>query len=174
MKKFKLTPAVQRAFLDALAETGSVTKAVAIAGTSRTRVYALRRTDPAFASAWDEAEEMATDLLFDEAKRRALEGIPVPLVSAGKVVRGDDGQPITIRQYSDRLLLALMEMRRRRRACLEMPLLKSAADPLAVMTWLMTLFSTGEISPSDAAKLAIVVEIYMEAIEMKIFGHRLL
>lgn len=75
MRKLKLTPAVQRAFLDALAETGSVTKAVAIAGASRKRVYAHRKADSEFANAWDQAEEMAADLLLDEARRRALEGI---------------------------------------------------------------------------------------------------
>ena len=48
--------------------------AAAVAGTSRTRVYELRKADPAFASAWEEAEEIATDRLEDEARRRALEG----------------------------------------------------------------------------------------------------
>lgn len=44
-------------FLQALADTGSVTAAIAAAGASRTRVYELRTVDPAFASAWEEAEE---------------------------------------------------------------------------------------------------------------------
>jgi len=80
----KLTQTCKERFLEALAETGSVSTAVAIAGTSRTRVYNLRKTDPAFASGWQDAEEIATDRL--EAKRRAIEGVPKPLVSAGKVV----------------------------------------------------------------------------------------
>jgi len=67
----KLTQTCKERFLEALAETGSVSTAVAIAGTSRTRVYDLRKTDPAFASAWQDAEEIATDRLEDEAKRRA-------------------------------------------------------------------------------------------------------
>jgi len=49
-----------------------VTAAIAVAGTSRTRVYELRKADPAFASAWQEAEEIATDRLDDEARRRAI------------------------------------------------------------------------------------------------------
>jgi hypothetical protein len=89
-----------------------VTTAVALAGTSRTRVYELRKNDTAFAAAWDEAEDIATDKLEDEARRRAIEGIGEPLVSAGKLIRGDDGQPIMVRRYSDNLLLALLKARR--------------------------------------------------------------
>ena len=36
--------------------------------------YGLRKKDTAFAAAWDEAEDIATDSLGDEARRRAIEG----------------------------------------------------------------------------------------------------
>jgi len=113
MKRLKLTKARRENFLKVLADTGSVTAAVAAAGTSRTRVYELRKTDTAFAAAWDEAEDIATDRLEDEARRRAVEGVAEPLVSAGKLVRGDDGQPIMVRRYSDKLLLELLRANRR-------------------------------------------------------------
>jgi hypothetical protein len=113
MKRLKLTKARRENFLKVLADTGSVTAAVAAAGTSRTRVYELRKTDTAFAAAWDEAEDIATDRLEDEARRRAVEGVAEPLVSAGKLVRGDDGQPIMVRRYSDKLLLELLRAHRR-------------------------------------------------------------
>ena len=100
MRRLKLTKELQQRFLEALAETGSVSTAAAVAGTSRTRVYELRKSDPTFSSAWQEAEETAADRLEDEAKRRALEGVPELLVSAGKLVRDDEGQPITVRRYS--------------------------------------------------------------------------
>ena len=87
MRKLKLTQTRRERFLKALADTGSVTTAVAAAGTSRTRVYELRKVDPAFAAAWAEAEDIAADRLADEARRRAMEGVPIPLVSAGKLVR---------------------------------------------------------------------------------------
>jgi hypothetical protein len=67
MRKTKLTAARQERFLKALADSGSVTTAAAAAGTSRTRVYELRKGDPAFASAWAEAEEIAADRLEDAA-----------------------------------------------------------------------------------------------------------
>jgi hypothetical protein len=76
MRRLKLTKARQGHFLNALADTGSVTAAVAVAGTSRRRVYQLRKSDPEFAAAWDESEEIAADRLEDEARRRAVEGVP--------------------------------------------------------------------------------------------------
>jgi len=49
--------------------------------------YGLRKKDTAFAAAWDEAEDIATDSLGDEARRRAIEGVAEPLVSAGNAAR---------------------------------------------------------------------------------------
>jgi hypothetical protein len=89
MKKLKLTRERQNRFLKALADTGIVSTAVEIAGTSRTRVYDLRKRDTAFAEAWDGAEEQAADALEGEAWWRAVAGVQEPLVSAGKVVRDD-------------------------------------------------------------------------------------
>src|SRR6516162_6609899 len=111
MRKVNLTPLRQQLFIRALSKTDNVTKAAALAGTSRPRVYELRNRDPAFAAAWEDAEEVAADRLEDEARRRAVEGVPEPLVSAGKLVRDDDGQPIMVRRYSDKLLLALIKAR---------------------------------------------------------------
>jgi len=124
-----MQPAQANPHLEALADTGSVSTAVAIAGTSRTRVYELRKTDPAFASAWQDAEEIATDRLEDEAKRCAIEGVPKPLVSAGKVVRDDNGQPAMVPCYSDTLLLARHHTVRDR----------SASNCLNCARWMMRL-----------------------------------
>jgi len=48
--------------------------------------------------------------LEDKVRRRALEGVSEPL--AGKLVRGDDGRPITVQCHSDNLLWALYKTRR--------------------------------------------------------------
>jgi len=93
MKRLKLTRERQERFLTALAETGIVSVAAKIAGTSRTRVYELRNRDEAFTAAWEDAEERAADALEADAWRRAVDGVPEPLVSAGKVVRDDEGRP---------------------------------------------------------------------------------
>jgi hypothetical protein len=134
MKKLKLTRERQQRFLKALAEAGIVTVAVEFAGTSRTRVYELHKRDTAFAEAWEEAEEQAADALEAEAWRRAVAGVPEPLVSAGRVMRDDDGQPLAIRRYSDTLLLALLKARRperfKDRAVVEHDIADGLADRL--------------------------------------------
>lgn len=56
VRKLKLTRDRQRRFLTALAETGIVSVAVEIAGTSRTRVYERRKRDAAFSTGWEDAE----------------------------------------------------------------------------------------------------------------------
>ena len=112
MKARKFTKDRREAFLRALADTGIVTVAAGVAGVTRARAYQVRKEDRAFAAAWDEAEEKAADALEGEAWHRAVVGVPEPLVSAGKVVRDDDGQPITIRRYSDALHTLLLKARR--------------------------------------------------------------
>ena len=134
MKKLKLTRERQERFLKALAETGIVSAAVEMAGTSRTRVYELRKHDAGFAAAWEEADERAADALEAEAWRRAVDGVQEPLVRGGKVVRDDDGQPIAIRRYSDALMIALLKARRperfKDRAVVEHDITDNLADRL--------------------------------------------
>jgi hypothetical protein len=177
MKKLKLTPEKREQFLQALAESGSVTAAVTVAGTSRTRVYELRKTDTAFAAAWDEAEEIATDRLQDEARRRAIEGVAEPLVSAGKLVRGDDGQPVMVKRYSDNLLLALLRARRlprrERSVRFQLPALRSFADVTSAMAALIAEVAAGKVTPGDAAELSKLVEAYIKALEASEFDRRL-
>ena len=177
MKRCKLIPARRERFLKALADTGSVAAAVAVAGTSRTRCYELRKGDPAFAAAWDEAEEVAADALEAEARRRAVEGVPEPLVSAGKLVRDDDGQPIAIRRYSDNLLLALLRAHRRPRCekpvRFQLPALQSAADAASAMAAITAGVAAGEVTTGEAAELSSLVEAYVKALEASEFDLRL-
>ncbi len=177
MKRLKLTKMRQRRFLQALANTGSVTAAIAVAGSSRTRVYELRKTDPEFACAWQQAEEIATDRLEEEARRRAVEGVTEPLVGAGKLVRDDDGQPIAVRRYSDHLLLALLKAhrppRRERPVRFQLPALQSAADAAGAMAAITAGVAAGEITPGEASELAKLVEAYVKALEAGEFDQRL-
>ena len=177
MRKKKLTAACQKRFLDALADSGSVSAAVAVAGTSRTRVYELRKADPDFARAWEYAEEIAADWLHDEARPRALEGIPEPLVSGGKLVRNEEGQPITIRRYSNSLLLALLKAhrppRRERSVRFQLPALRSAADAEIEMAKIAASVAAGEITPGEAGELAKFVDAYVRTLEATEFDRRL-
>ena len=177
MKRLKLTKARQERFLTSLAKTGNVTAAVATAGTSRTRVYELRKADPGFAARWEEAEEIAVDALEAEARRRAIEGVQEPLVSAGKLVRDDDGQPIAVRRYSDNVLLALLKAhrppRRERSVRFQLPSLRSAADAASAMAALTAGVAAGEVTPGEAAEFSKLVEAYVRALEASEFDQRL-
>ena len=177
MKRLKLTRARRENFLKVLADTGSVTAAVAAAGTSRTRVYELRKSDTAFAAAWVEAEDIATDRLEDEARRRAVEGVAEPLVSAGKLVRGDDGQPITVRRYSDKLLLELMKAHRPQRdrsVRFQLPTLRSAADAASAMAAITAGVASGDVTPGEAAEFSKLVAAFVAVLDASEFEQRLL
>jgi len=178
MKRLKLTRARRENFLKVLADTGSVTAAVAATGTSRTRVYELRKADTAFVAAWDEAEDIATDRLEDEARRRAVEGVAEPLVSAGKLVRGDDGQPITVQRYSDKLLLELLKAHRSPRwegsVRFQLPALRSAADAARAMAALTAAVAGGDVTPGEAAELSKIVAAFVAALDASEFEQRLL
>jgi hypothetical protein len=169
MRKLKLDQSRQARFLKELATTGSVSKAAALAATSRTRIYELRKVDPAFAAAWEEAEEIAADRLEDEARRRAIDGVSEPLVSAGRLVRDDDGQPIMVRRYSDNLLLALIRSRRppprERSVRFRLPALRSTADAADAMAAIADAVASGVITPSEAAELSRLVDAYTRAID---------
>ena len=81
------TPARQVAFIEALADTGSVKSAAAQVNMSTESAYALRRAPGAagFTRAWEAALDMGVLRLKDEAFERALHGELVPIVSAGKL-----------------------------------------------------------------------------------------
>lgn len=106
------TTGLKAAFLAELGRLGTVTAAAEAIGVCRTHAYELRRSDPDFAEAFAEALEEAADRLEEEARRRAVEGTEVPVIHGGKPAVAGDGQPLTIRRYSDALLLALLKARR--------------------------------------------------------------
>ena len=77
----------EKAFLAALENTGSVTAAAESAGISRVRAYECRKLYPAFNRQWDEALDMAADVLEDEASKRAFNGSDVLLMFMLKGIR---------------------------------------------------------------------------------------
>lgn len=80
-------PGWAQTFLDLFATSGNVMLSARGAGVNRTTPYLLRKNNAAFAAAWDEADEAATQSLEAEAWKRARGG-------------------------SDRLLLFLLQARR--------------------------------------------------------------
>lgn len=114
----KRTPEKGEQLLDKLSKGYSVTAACKAEGVARRSYYEWRAADPEFAANADEAIEAGTDLLEDEAKRRATgpDGSDTLLIFLLKARRpdkykdrvanehtGKDGAPLTIvfRERSD-------------------------------------------------------------------------
>lgn len=91
----------QRVFLAALAETGSVHLASAAARLTARSAYGLRARSPAFAHAWDTAEQLAVGRLSALAFDRAIHGRTEQLWRDGVLV-------MEKRLPSDRLLMWLL------------------------------------------------------------------
>jgi hypothetical protein len=100
----------QRRFLAAFRETATITGAARESGVDHKSHYRWRRECPAYATAFERTQHIAADVLEDEARRRAVEGV--------RTIRyGRDGKPlidpatsepyVEVR-YSDRLLMALL------------------------------------------------------------------
>src|SRR5438094_702497 len=94
------TPERQKAFVAALAETGSVTRAAARVNMAQANCYTLRRSAGAegFRRAWDAALHFGLKRLKDIAFERAIEGYLVPVFVAGKLMGFR-------RKYNDALLI---------------------------------------------------------------------
>ncbi len=100
------SPAVQLAFIEALAETGSVNAACRRVRRTTVGAYLLRRHPEAesFRRAWEAALDIGIQRIEDVAMDRALNGVEVPVYSYGKLVG-------TRTVYNDRLLMFMLRNR---------------------------------------------------------------
>ncbi len=82
------TPERQKAFIEALADTGSVTRAAGLVNMAQANCYALRRAPGAesFRRAWEAALDFGVQRLKDIAFERAIEGELIPVFAAGKLM----------------------------------------------------------------------------------------
>lgn len=82
------TPERQKAFISALADTGSVSRAAAMVNMAQTNCYTLRRAPGAesFRRAWEAALDFGLARLKDIAFERAIDGYLVPVFVAGKLM----------------------------------------------------------------------------------------
>jgi hypothetical protein len=99
------TPEKDAKFLEALNQGASIAAAARLAGYGRRSIYEWRAQDAEFAAACEEALECGTDLLEDEALRRAKDGIDEPKFYEGDVCGH-------VRRYSDTLMIFLLKARR--------------------------------------------------------------
>ena len=94
------TPERQKAFIEALADTGAVSRAAAMVNMSPEGAYYLRRQPQAdeFRRAWAAALDYGVARMKDLAFERAVEGTLVPVITGGKLIGWR-------RIYNDRLLM---------------------------------------------------------------------
>lgn len=96
----------KEAFLEALARSGNITMACAVAGWSRSMPAYYRGADPAFEEAMMEALEISTDALEAQARHLALNGVDEPILHNGVVVAYRT-------KYSEAMLTLLLKAKRR-------------------------------------------------------------
>lgn len=96
------TEGKKKAFLISFRETGNVKLSAQEAGVDRATVYRWKDSDDEFAQAMSKAHDDAVDLLIQEARRRALQGVEEPVFQKGEEVG-------RIRKYSDVLLIFLIK-----------------------------------------------------------------
>jgi hypothetical protein len=98
-------------FLEELAKRGNIARACRVAGVARGTAYRMRERDPKFAAAWDFAYEKAADALEEEARRRAVEGVPrLKFTRSGlPIIDPKTGEPYVEWSYSDQLLKLLLQ-----------------------------------------------------------------
>ena len=113
----------QFAFIEALADTGSVKAAAAAVNMSAEGAYYLRRQKGAesFRKAWEVALSLGVQRIEDVAMDRALNGVDVPVYSYGKLVG-------MRKNYNDRLLMFMLRNRASDRFAEGKPRAMSAMD----------------------------------------------
>jgi hypothetical protein len=106
---------IQRAredFIAGLTEGLSITGACMKANVPRQTAYDWRKADEAFRAEWDDALDAGSDVLEDEAFRRAYHGFTEPVVAQGRLAKDEDGNVLTVRKYSDTLMCLLLKGRK--------------------------------------------------------------
>lgn len=121
----KKRPRWAKAFLVALARTGNIRQSCEVSEIGRTTAYALRDADPTFAADWETALEESADLLEQEVRRRAEQGVQRLKFHNGSAIMvqalspegiplvNDKNEPIMVpyveHEYSDTLAIFLLK-----------------------------------------------------------------
>jgi hypothetical protein len=91
--------------LDLLSQGHTLSQVKKALGINRVTIYRWRQHDPSFAHAYSDAMEAGTDLIEQEARRRAVDGYDRPIFQRGELAGLE-------RVYSDMLLALLLRGRR--------------------------------------------------------------
>lgn len=101
---------LQDRFLKSFAKTANVAASCREAKIDRATLYRWQEHDTAFTVRYYQAEADAEDVIRAAIRTRGVHGWDELVVSAGKVVMFN-GEPLTVRRYSDACLLALAKAR---------------------------------------------------------------
>lgn len=83
----------------------SVTQACRKVRLKRRHVRDEFERDPDFLADFRSAQGRGEEVIHQTFRKLAIEGVEEPLVSAGKLVKDDNGEVVTVRKYSERALL---------------------------------------------------------------------
>lgn len=103
--------AAQDAFLDAFATSANLRAAAKVAGIDRNMVYYWQEHDEAFSFRYAQAEADANDVIRAAIYTRAVNGVDKPLHYQGRLVTDAMGRAVTVKEYSDTLLIFLAKAR---------------------------------------------------------------
>src|SRR5207248_8747945 len=102
----RLTPEKRQTFLAALAEGHTVKAAALQTGIPRPQWYAYRAAEATLAADWEAALDEGTEVLEEEARRRAVDGVTK---EKGVYHQGKCVDTYIETEYSDTLLIFLLK-----------------------------------------------------------------
>jgi len=105
MAEKKTTPEFKEAFVTLLSSLPNITACCKLLGIAVENIRRARVKDPEFDEAVKNAIEEGYDMLEEEARRRAVDGVDRPVFFQGE-------QCGVIREYSDQLLITLLKANR--------------------------------------------------------------
>jgi len=88
-------------FIEMLGKVYLPAKACELSGATRATVYKRKKDDELFKARWEDAQAQAVEVLANEARRRAFEGVDKPLMYKGKKVGA-------VKERSDKLIEFLL------------------------------------------------------------------
>jgi len=102
MAEKKTTPEFKATFIRMLSELPNITAVCKLLSISPTNVHRARKDDPKFDEAVLDSIEQGYDMIEEEARRRAVDGVLEPVYYKGEEVGN-------VRKYSDALLTMLLK-----------------------------------------------------------------
>ncbi len=109
MADLKMTPEMKYAIVELLGEIPNITVVAKTMGMSPTTIRNHMKSDEDFDNQVRDAMECGYDLMEEEARRRAVDGVEKPVYYKGKKVEGG------VREYSDQLLMFILKAYRPKR-----------------------------------------------------------